>query len=106
QAEEEKTRAARGEQSVARGDQHAARGYREPPADQPVRDPAAEERQQEGAAQVQPPDRAGALIAESQSSAAAGCHQEQNEERLDAVIGEPLPHFREEERREAARMTE
>src|SRR6185312_2593457 len=90
----------------AGGDQDATRGYGEAPADQPVRDPAAEERKQPGAPGVKSPDVAGALVIETQPSAAARGDQEQDQDRLNAIVGEPLPHLREEEGREATRMTE
>jgi hypothetical protein len=106
QAEEEEARAARREQGVAGRDQHAAGRYRDIPAGQLVGHPAAEERQQVGAAQVQPPDGAGALVVEAEPAAAAGCDQEEDQDRLDAVVSEPLPHLREEEGREAPRVTE
>src|SRR6185503_18773701 len=99
ESEEEEARAACSEQRVAGRNQHAARGDCELPSNQLVGHPAAEEREQVRPAQVQPPDGARTLIREPESTAAGGSRQEQDQDRLDAVEGEPLPHLREEERR-------
>src|SRR6185312_9261300 len=96
QPEEEESRATRRQQGVAGDDQNAARSDRELAADQPVRHPPAEEREQERAAQVQPPDGARALIAETQPSPPARSDQEQYQDRLNTVVSKALPHLREE----------
>src|SRR5581483_6836064 len=91
---------------ITAGDEDAAGRDCDAAADEAIRHPTAEEREEVRAAQVEAPDGAGALVAESQSAAAARRDQEEDEDRLDAVVSESLPHLREEEGCEAARMAE
>ena len=71
-----------------------------------VRHPAARQAQQVDHAGVEPVDGAGLGIREAQAAPGDAGGHEQDEERAHAVVAEALPHFGEEEGREAPRMAE
>ncbi len=77
-----------------------------PLADQAIRHPAAGQRHHVHHRRVQPVDRAGGRGVEAEASGRERRGHEEDEQRAHPVIAEALPHLREEERREAARMAE
>ena len=101
EADEEPARLAEREQAVADHDQDAAPpdgALRTPDA---IRDPATEQAEQIGAADVEAVDRGRRLVVESETACLDGGDQEQHEDRPHAVIREALPHLRHEEREQA-----
>ena len=74
--------------------------------DQPVRDPAAEQAQQVRTRDVHAVDRVGGAIVDAEAAVHDRRGHEQHQQRPHAVVGEALPHLREEERRQAARLAE
>ena len=92
--------------AVAEHDQHAAPEHRALLADQPVGDPATEQRQQVGRGDVQAVDRVRGAVVEAEAALGDGGGHEQDQDRAHAVVGEALPHLRDEQRRESARLAE
>ena len=87
-------------------DQDAAAEHRALRAEQAIGDPAAEEAEQVGAAEVQPVDGAGGLVIEAEAALRDGRHHEQDQHRAHAVVGEALPHLGEEAGGESQRLAE
>ena len=95
-----------GQQRIAEGDGHAAREHGALRTDQPVRDPAAGQRCEIDPRGIQPVDRRGRLVVDAEAAVRDRGDQEKHQHGAHAVVGEPLPHFREEQRGEATRMPE
>mmetsp|Transcript_122285 Transcript_122285/g.341140 ORF Transcript_122285/g.341140 Transcript_122285/m.341140 type:complete len:504 (-) Transcript_122285:7-1518(-) len=94
------------QRDVAGRDDEAAQQHRAPRAQQPVRDVAAQDGRQVDQAGV-PAVQAGRLGAGPAPAALAGLgDQEEHEQRPHAVVGEALPHLREEEDEELAGLAE
>ena len=106
EAEIEGPHARQREADVPRHDQDATPEDRAAEPDQPVRHPAARQGQQVDHRRVGAVDRAG--IGGRHRHAAGGDRggHEEDQERAHAVVAEALPHLREEERGQAARMAE
>ena len=94
------------QQSVAERDADAADQHRLPRADQPIGNPAAGERHQIGSGRVQAIDGCSGFIVDAEAAGGDGGHQEQHQHGAHAVVGESLPHLREEQRGEATRVPE
>jgi hypothetical protein len=94
------------DREMTEGDEHSAGPDRAPQAEPSVGDPAARQRREIDARGVDADDgrRGGPREAEAAASQRGG-HVE-NEERTDPVVRESLPHLGEEQRGQAARMTE
>ena len=72
----------------------------------PVGDPASRESEEINPGRVEPVDCRGFLIGHPEAACLRGGHEEQNQDASHPVVAEPLPHLGEEERGEAARMSE
>jgi len=106
QPEVEDLRAAHGQHEIAGDDQHCAAHHRALRAEQPVGDPAAEEAEEIGAADVHAVDVVRGLVIKTQATLGHRRHHEQDEDPAHAVVGEPFPHLGEEQGGEAARLAE
>src|SRR5262249_46946394 len=91
---------------VAGGDDDAAVEHRAALADQAIRDPAAGQRRHVDHRGVEAVNRAGDRGVEREAAGGGRRGHEQDGQRAHAVIAEALAHLGEEERGEAARMTE
>ncbi len=103
-AETRDHRQAEGE--VAGGEGDAAPEHRVALADQPVGDPAAGQRHQVDGGGIEPVDGPAGGVGKAEAAVLRLGHQEKQQQGPHAVVAEALPHFREEKRGEAARMSE
>ena len=104
--EEERRRSRDHEHQVADRHERAACHDGALCADQPVRDPATRERRHEDGRGVQAIDGRGRPVVEPVAATRDGIDQEQHQQRTHAIERESLPHLREEERGEPARVAE
>ena len=95
-----------GHAEVAAGDQDAAVQHRALRTDQAIRDPAAGQRRHVHHRRVEAVDGARGGRVEAQAAGGGGGGHEENQQGAHPVVAEALPHLGEEERGEAARMTE
>ena len=85
---------------------HAARPDRAPQSEPAVGDPSAGQRREVDAGRVDADDGRRGRASEAEPTARERRRHEEDEERADPVVREPLPHLGEEQRRETARMAE
>jgi hypothetical protein len=90
---------------MSRRDQNSAVEHGALLTDESVGDPAARQRHHVHHRGVQPVDGAALRGTEPEPSTGDGRRHEQQQQRAHAVVAEPLPHFREKERGQPARMT-
>ena len=91
---------------VSGGDERGAQEDRAPQSEPAVSDPAAGKRGEVDRGRVDADDRRGLRAVEAEAAVHERGGHEEDEERAESVEGEPLPHLREKERREAARVAE
>src|SRR5882672_1500920 len=72
----------------------------------PVGDPPARDANEIGGRRIEAVDRGRRLIRVAEAAFFDLLHHEQDQQRAHAVVAEALPHFREEQRREPARVAE
>src|SRR5690606_41746402 len=96
----------RADRYVPQRDQQRTPPDRAPQTEQPVGYPAARERGQVNAEPVDPDDRRRLVPVEPEPAFRQRRSHEEDEERSQAGVREPLPHFREEQRRQARRRAE
>ena len=94
------------QQRIAQGDEQAADQHGAARPDQPIGNPAAGKRDQIGSGRVHAVNGRGGFVVDSKTARGDGGDQEQHQHGAHAVVGESLPHLREEQRGEATRMPE
>ena len=105
ESQKERLNMAEDEQRVAAHDEDAADDHGALRPEQAVRHPAAEEREDVGRGDIETVDRAGYVIVEPEAAVAHGGDRVENQNCAHPVIREALPHLREKQRHQPARLT-